>query len=157
MSNELKNKIRALTPSQIPNFQDDIDFDEVEAKINEFIQEIAPRLNLQDIKDWRILINILYRVTDEIGVFKRITRYPSDKEFQLSISIPIPNESQAIYGLSKIKNYSLTPLTANFYSLKPNFEKYSTMEEFILKSSAAAISFAFENGVSCNGKKIRFN
>jgi hypothetical protein len=85
-------------------------------------------------------------------------RYPSDKEFEFSISVAIPNEKDASYGVSKkVEEAFYVPLNNNnFYVLEPNFENYSNLYEYILESSKLAIHLAFTKGISCNGKKIIF-
>ena len=103
------------------------------------------------------MIRVTLRSTNGIGVFKRAMRYPSDKEFEFSISVAIPNEKEALYGVSKkVEEAFYVPLNdKNFYVLEPNFENYSNLYEYILESSKLAIHLAFTKGISCNGKKIK--
>ena len=61
------------------------------------------------------------------------------------------------YGLSKVKEAFYTPLSdKSFYSLEFNFEDYNSLYEYILNSSKHAIDLAFIKGITCNGKKIKF-
>ena len=114
-------------------------------------------INIQDLMDWSLLIWVIFRSINGIGVFKRARRYSSDKEFEFSISVTIPNDNQALYGLSKVKEAFYTPLNdKNFYILKFNFENYNNLYEYILESSKLAIDLAFTKGITCNGKKIKF-
>ena len=104
------------------------------------------------------MIRVTLRSTNGIGIFKRAMRYPSDKEFEFSISVTIPNEKEASYGVSKkVEEAFYVPLNdKNFYILERNFENYSNLYEYILESSKLAIHLAFTKGISCNGKKIIF-
>lgn len=121
-----------------------------------FLRKINSSGNIIDLEDWNLLILINIRSTNGIGVFKRARRYPSDKEFEISISLTIPNEDEAIYGLSKVKDGFYFPLNEKkFYLLEPNFKNYSNLYEYVLDSSKRAIDLAFKQGFTCNGKRIK--
>ena len=65
-------------------------------------------------------------------------------EFEFRISVTIPDDNQASYGLSKVKEAFYTPLSdKSFYSLEFNFEDYNSLYEYILNSSKHAIDLAF--------------
>ena len=137
---------------------EDVNIDSVREELNEYVKSIIWGINIADLEDWKLLIRVTLRATNGIGVFKRAMRYPSDKEFEFSISVAIPNEKEASYGVSKkVEEAFYVPLNNNnFYVLEPNFENYSNLYEYILESSKLAIHLAFTKGISCNGKKIIF-
>lgn len=151
----MNKKMKVSMPIEIPQLDEDVNVDLIEQKLNEFLDLFSDEINVDDIEDWNILILITLRSTDSIGVFKRIRRYSSDKEIEISISIPIPKDTQIDYGLKKVEDAFYLPLNnKNFYILMPEFNNYLNLFEYILESSKKAIQLAFTNGISCNGKKI---
>lgn len=99
----MDDKIKVLLKIEIPRLNEDVDIASIRKILNEYVKSLIPRINIQDLKDWSLLIWVAYRSTNGIGVFKRARRYPSDKEFEISISVTIPDDNQASYGLSKVK------------------------------------------------------
>ena len=153
----MKEKVRVLTPIEIPRLDDDVDTTSIWRELNDYVKVLVPQINIQDLGDWNLLIQVIYRATNGIGIFKRSIRYPSDKEFEFSISVTIPDDKQAPYGLSKVKEAFYNPLNdKNFYILETHFEKYNNLYQYILESSKCAIDLAFTQGITCNGKKIKF-
>ena len=153
----MDDKVKVLLQIEIPRLNEDVDIASIRKILNEYVKSLIPRINIQDLKDWSLLIWVAYRSTNGIGVFKRARRYPSDKEFEFSISVTIPDDNQASYGLSKVKEAFYTPLSdKSFYSLEFNFEDYNSLYEYILDNSKHAIDLAFIKGITCNGKKIKF-
>lgn len=149
--------VRVLMPSEIPMLHEEIDLSSIENELDAYITEILPRINIQELDGWALLISIVSRSTTGIGVFKRIKRYPTDKEFEISISIPIPDNDMATYGYQRVKEGFYSPLDdKKFYTLEPDFEKYNSLYEYIFESSKRAIELAFQHGFVCNGKKIKF-
>lgn len=152
----MKEKIRILTPSQVSSLTDDVDLFAISRDLNDYVKKITSRVNIQDLGEWRILISVLSLPTNKIGVLKQSRRYPSDKEYEISIAIPIPSDSQVLYGLAKVKNDFFKPLNEKFYILEPNFENYDDLYGYIFESSKRAIDLAFTKGIVCGGKKIKF-
>jgi len=150
-------KIRVSLAIQVSSLDKDVDIKTIRQELNNYVQPLSQRINLQDLGEWRLLILVVYRPTSGIGVFKRAKRYPSDKEFEISMSVSIPNEEQAPYGLAKARNSYYIPLNdKNFCILNPHFENYHNLYQYILESSKRVIDLAFTHGVTCNGKKIKF-
>ena len=150
-------KIKVMLQIEIPRLSEEVDLASIRHRLSDYIKSLVPRINIQDLKDWSLLIWVTFRSTNGIGVFKQARRYPSNKEFEFSISVTIPNENQASYGLSKVKEAFYLPLNEkSFYKLKSNLENYNNLYEYILESSKGAIDLAFTKGITCNGKKIKF-
>jgi hypothetical protein len=155
MTNE---KIRVLMPSQVANLHEDIDIRGIQNELNAYILGLASKINLSDLGDWRLLISIVLRPTNAIGVFKKAKRFPSDKEIEISISIPIPDNSQVEYGLSTAKDSFYRPVDlTNFFIIEPNYSDYRNLYDYILESSKKSITLAFSTGYTANGKKIKFH
>ncbi len=153
----MDEKVRVLMPIEILNLDKDVDTTAVWRELNDYVKVLVPQINIQDCGDWKLLVLVNMRATNGIGFYKRSRRYPSDKEFEISISIPIPNNDQAPYGLSKVKESYYLPLNdKNFYILEPQFENYDNLYQYILEGSKCAIDLAFTHGFTCNGKKIKF-
>ena len=153
----MDEKVRVLMPIEIPRLDEDVDMASIRRELNDYVKALIPQINIQDLGDWNLLVLVNSRATSGIGVFKRARRFPSDNEFEISISISIPDDEQAPYGLSKAKEGFYIPLNdINFYILKPYFENYHNLYQYILESSKRAIDLVFTQGFTCNGKKIKF-
>lgn len=153
----MKEKIRVLMPTEIPRIDEEVDVNSIERELNDYAQALIPRINLQDLDDWRLLINATVQNTNAIGVAKRIARYPSDKEFAIYMSVPIPNNDQIAYGLPSVKEAFFKEKNEKYSDiLERKFENYNNLYQNILESAKRAIDLAFNKGFTCNGKKIKF-
>lgn len=151
------SEIVVLTPSQVSSLEDDVDLSKIRNELRNYVKSMTSRINGEDLGDWRLLISVLSRPTNGIGIYKRVQRFPSGKEFEVSISIAIPDNEQASYGLSKVRNSFYQPLNDKlFYIINCDFEKYNNLYDYILDSSKCAINTAFTYGFTCGGKKIKF-
>ena len=90
----MDDKVKVLLKIEIPRLNEDVDIASIRKILNEYVKSLIPRINIQDLKDWSLLIWVAYRSTNGIGVFKRARRYPSDKEFEVSIYVTIPDDNQ---------------------------------------------------------------
>ena len=108
----MDEEVKVCLQVEIPRLSEDVNIDSVREELNEYVKSIIWGINIADLEDWRLLIRVTLRATNGIGVFKRAMRYPSDKEFEFSISVAIPNEKEASYGVSKkIEEAFYVPLT----------------------------------------------
>ena len=118
----MEEKIKVLMSIEIPSLDNYVDTESIKREINNYVKIIIADVNIQDLDDWNLLISANSRSTNKIGLFKRIVRYPSDKEFV--VSIPIPNDDEASYGLSVVKKAFYRALNdKGFYALNPNFKE----------------------------------
>jgi hypothetical protein len=153
----MTEKIRILMPIEIVGLSDKIDMDSIEKNLNLYVKNITSKINIKDLGEWRLLIYVTSKATNGIGIYKRATRYPSDKEFTLSTLISIPDDNQAIYGLSTVKDSFYFEMKEDkFYILDANFGNYNNLHEYIFDSGRRAIDLAFAKGFVCGGKKIKF-
>ena len=107
--------------------------------------------------EWKLLVSINYRNTDKIGIFKRLKRFSSDKEYEISISIPIPDKRKAIYGIAQVDTSFYSQITESlFYSLEPAYDKYLDLSTYMKDSAKSSILFILKQGFKCNGIKIQF-
>ena len=153
----MDEEVKVCLQIEIPRLSEDVDIDSVREELNEYVKSVISEINVADLEDWRLLIRVTLRATNGIGVFKRAMRYPSDKEFEFSISVTIPNDTEALYGISKVNEAFYIPLNdKNFYVLEPNFKIYNNLYEYILENSKLAIDMAFTKGIVCNGKRLGY-
>lgn len=151
----MNNQYAVLISSEIPELGDLDLLCSIYRELNGYMEDYNNQINLDDLGDWKLLIQINLRNTNGIGIFKRAKRFPSNKEFEISISIPVPNSEEARYGISDIMGI-YTPLnTKNFYILPPCFSKYDNLYHYIFESAKQAIDAAFTYGFTCNGKRIK--
>ncbi|MBO1883819.1 hypothetical protein J4N46_05180 [Capnocytophaga sp. Marseille-Q4570] len=153
----MNEKIRVSLQIEIPQLNEYVDINSIRQRLNDYVNFSASYVNVQVLIDWKLLIRVTFRYTNGIGVFKRAIRYPSDKEFEFSISVTIPNDTEALYGISKVNEAFYIPLNdKNFYVLEPNFKIYNNLYEYILENSKLAIDMAFTKGIVCNGKRLGY-
>ncbi len=153
----MERKIKVSMPIEIPRLEKYVDVNSAQKMMNDYVDTLTSKINLKDLGQWDILILINYRATSGIGVFKKVRRYPSDEEFEISISISIPDVEQISYGVPSVKEAYYLPLNdKNFYIIEPNYANYANLFQYILESSKQAIDLAFCKGLTCNGKKIKF-
>ena len=152
----MNDKIRVLMPIEVSGLDDYIDHRMIWLELNTFIKTLAPKINLQDLGDWNLLINVLAQRTDAISVAKRLARYPSDKEYAIYISIPIPDDEQAAYGLSCVKKafFKETNKKYSYILDEADFSSYNDLCQYIIEISKLAIDLALACGFTCNGRKI---
>jgi len=150
--------IRVLTPSEIPCFHEVLDdYNSIELELNSYIKTLEPKISIHNLGDWKFLINIMMQRSNAIGISKRTARYPSDKEFEIYISIPIPDDVQVAYGVACVREAFFKGGNEKYsYILEPNYEKFDNLYDYILESSKLAIDVAFTKGFTCNGKKLQF-
>jgi len=146
---------------EILGLRDFVDTTSIEKKIKTYIESISPRINMEDLSGWRLTFFISYRHTDLIGVFKKFFRYPSDRQYEISIAIPIPDNTQAPYGMppstdEKLPLFFLPIRSDRFHPLDPEYDKYADLDQYIIASVIRAIDLGFTKGFTCYGKKIKF-
>jgi Immunity protein 9 len=150
-------KLKITSQIQVFKLEENIDYAKINDELRSYLIKITPNLNLGDMGDWSILFSMLYGQASCIGVFKRLTTYPSDKEKQVSITIPIPDLHQATYGLGKEHFHRLLEIKPEkFHVLEPNFADYSNLDDYVLASGKRGIDEAFKQGITVDGKKIRY-
>jgi len=132
----------------------------LEEKIAAYVESIFPRINIEDLSGWRLSFNITYQCTDFIGVEKKFLRYSSDREYVISITIPIPDNTQASYGMPPGKDGTIGCFhpgeSKRSHLLDPAYDQYDDLDQYILASTIKAIDLGFTKGFTCSGKKIKF-
>lgn len=152
----MDEKVRVLMSIEVPNLDENLEIRSLWLELNTYIKNIGTIINFQDLEDWKLLINVLVQRTDAVGLAKRVGRYPSDKEYVIYMSIPIPDDKQVMYGLPCVKNAFFKEKNGKYsYIIEPDFDSYDNMHQYILESSKRAIDLAFTHGFTCNGKKIK--
>lgn len=152
---KMNEQIRVLMPIQVAGLDKEVDIFKIEEDLNVYARARGQYLNLEILDGWRLTISLVSRPTNAIGVFKRSQKYPSDREFVLSASIPIPNDDEAEYGLKAVRESYYLPLDeGKFHILEPKYSDFKSMTEYIRHSGRRAIDAAFSVGVVINGKKL---
>jgi Immunity protein 9 len=150
-------KVRCQRSAQIVDLHNYIDFENIEPKFDAYIEKIMTKLNLSDLKDWRILINTVYTEAKSIGVGKRPIRYVSDTEVAVSILIPIPSIKKAKYGLPEASFSNPFDMLDNYWHfLDTDYTKFDNLTDYVFDAVIRCIDEAFKQGVTVNGKKIKY-
>ena len=151
----MNNQYAVLISSEIPELGELDLLRSICRELNGYMEDYNNQINLDNLGDWKLLIQINLRNTNGIGIFKRTKRFPSNKEFEISISIPVPNLEEARYGISDMTGIYIPLNIKNFYILSPCFSKYDNLYHYILESAKQTIDAAFTYGFTCNGKRIK--
>lgn len=154
----MNNRVAVLISAEIPELCEELDLlRSITQDLNTDIEDYKNQINLNDLGDWKLLIWINLRNTNGIGIFKRVRRFSSDKEFEISISITVPNSEEVHYGISDMTGVYVPLDIKNFYVLHPCFSEYDDLYHYILESARRAIDTAFTHGFTCNGKRIKMS
>lgn len=150
-------KIRYSAGYQVIHIHDHIDFKEIEPKFDTFIQSKYPDLNLEDLNGWKVVLSATYRYTSELRIVKRPVRYPTDKEIYVFFTVPIPDLTQAKYGIGNggEKVHELSDSNKCFI-LETDFSKYENLKDYVYESVIRCIDESFKQGFTVNGKKIKY-
>ncbi|EFC2602027.1 hypothetical protein CT362_004440 [Escherichia coli] len=154
----MDEKIRVLISNEVPRIDDHIDMHSIFIELNAYVKSLEPNINLQDLGDWRLLINVLAQRTDAIGIAKRVVRFPSDKEYVVYMSIPIPDDEQVSYGISNVKEAFFKESNEKYSNIiEPDFDKYNDLFTYMLETSKDTIDWILTRGVFCNRIKIKLS
>jgi len=150
-------QVRLKMPIPFPRLHDFADMRSIYEKIDAYVASILPRINIEDLSGWRLTFHINYQCTDLIGVGKKLGRFSGDREYEILIEIPIPDNLQAPYGMPPGKYGVFHFIESNrSYFLGPKYDKYDSLEQYIIASAIRAIDFGLTKGFACDGKKIKF-
>jgi len=150
--------------SEVFELYDVTDLEQVVEEIDTYMESILPRINIEDLSGWKLTIGIEYVRTESILVSKKMGRYPSHREYINLMSIPIPDDTQAPYGIPCSEDepieYREPKRKSDFHILDPEYDKYDNIDQYILASTIKAIEVVFTNGLSKGftgfWKKIKF-
>ena len=59
----MDDKVKVLLQIEIPRLNEDIDIVSIRKILNEYVTSLIPRINIQDLKDWSLLIWVACRST----------------------------------------------------------------------------------------------
>ena len=60
----MDDKVKVLLQIEIPRLNEDVDIASIRKILNEYVKSLIPRINIQDLKDWSLLIWVAYRSTN---------------------------------------------------------------------------------------------
>jgi hypothetical protein len=154
----MTEKLKVFINHEIGGASIMVDENSIRNKLIDHMKSLVPRVNFNDLNGWALTVTVLLQSKDAVSVAKRAARFPSDEEFGIYISIPIPNKKQAPYGIVDINERSFfKPVDKKWsYSIDPQFNNYDNLGDYIFQSTVMAIDFIFARGFTCNGKKIKF-
>ena len=151
-------KARILIPTEVPDFWSHVNQAAFYEDLNHFVDSLISKINISDLNDWLLTISVTPQSSDKVGIAKRMTRFPFNKEFAVYVSVPIPDKNLAPYGIGEPSRPPFFKFVNEKYSyaIAPQFDAYEDLYSYTLETAKLAINFAFANGFTCNGKKIKF-
>lgn len=149
----MKEEIEILFPSEISSLTNlEIDLRIVKVKLSEIVDKLTKDL---DLGGKTLVISVMTRASDRVGVAKRSSRW-GDK-YRLFISICIPSHKQASWGLRKVEWSLWNPISdsRHFYFVEEiDYSIYNTIEDYIIDVATKALTLLFTKGVTCGGHRI---
>jgi len=132
------------------------DFRDCQDSICQYAAELLKKLDLSDLSDWTLILRFVLGKSDWVGVYTKGITYPSTKERDISIIIPIPLLDQASYGINKKRFLTRPGLDpSKFIRVDVDYKKYKTIQELIIDSAKKGIDAAFIHGIKIKGKTLK--
>lgn len=145
-------KIRRSSSSNIIDFPD-IDYGNLD--IDEHLRKISDQISPSLLPDWTLIIRLVFGRGDWLGVVKRGVTYPSTKEKDVSIVIPVPTSDQVPYGLRKKRFLHRPILNADDFHVVPvDCCQFVDLREYLRACAIRGIDEAFSKGISIAGKRV---
>jgi len=155
-----EKKVRISMSMEIPDIREFADIDVIRKRLTEHVHSIFPGINIEDLSGWTLRFYINLTCTNFVGIAKQLRRYPSDEEYEIFIAIAIPDNAQAIYGMPPAEDGRIGyfhPVNEKYvHILDPDYEKYDSLDQYIIGAAIKAINVGFTKGFTCKGKKIKF-
>ena len=138
----MKEHIEISFPSEISNLTSlEIDLQAVEVRFSEIVDKLAKEL---DIGGRSLVISVMTRASDRVGVAKRSFRWGD--RYRLFISISIPSHKQTLWGLRKVEWSLWNPISdsRHFYFVEEiDYSSYNTIEDYIVDAATKALILLF--------------
>ena len=152
----MKEHIELSFPSEISNLTNlEINLQAVGVRLSERVDQLAKEL---DMGGRSLIISVMTRASDRVGVTKRSFRWR--ERYRLFISISIPSHKQTPWGLRKVEWSLWNPISDNrhFYFVEErDYSSYNTIEDYIVDAATKALILLFTKGVTCGGHRIKFS
>lgn len=152
----MKEHIIISFPSEISNLTNlEINLQAVGVRLSEIVDKLAEEL---DMGGRSLIIAVMTRASDRIGVTKRSFRW--GERYRLFISVPIPSHKQTRWGLRKVEWSLWNPISDNrhFYFVEEvDYSSYNTIEDYVVDAATKALILLFTKGVTCGGHRIKFS
>lgn len=125
-------------------------------EIHRHAEKAIQGMDTSMISDWTLAFPLVFGKSEWIGVYTRGNTYPTTKEREISIVIPIPTLEQAKYGVSR-KKFAVRPdLDASkFITLGIDYSEYESIEDWIIACAKKGINAAFKKGIKINGVTLK--
>jgi len=147
--------IKLSPASNIFNFPD-IDYGK--DLIIEYLSNITGEINDNSFPDWTLRFTLFFSKGERIGIYKRGNIYPSDKEKELTIIIPIPTNDECSWGIDKKRFAKRPPIVdKNFKFLPVDYEKFENLKDYIVDSAKNGIKIMLEDGITLKGTKFKIS
>jgi len=153
-------QLMAYIVIDVPGFDNFVSINSIDKKINTYLESISPRIEIKALSGFRLLFIINSFCMNLIAIYKKLVWDPEEKEYKISIAIPLPDNTQASYGMppgedGKIDSFR-TVESDHFYPLAPEYDKYDNLEQYIIETAIKAIEFGFTKGFAREGKELKF-
>jgi len=113
--------------------------------------------------DWTISFYFIYTKYSGILISKKGNAIKAEKNKEYNIIIPIPNDKEMSWGIKRSKfPYDITNNKnlnneKNFIKLPVNYNDFSNMKDHVTSCAKEAIINLLINGLTIEGKKIKFS
>lgn len=147
--------IKVYITNEIPQLDKKLSINAITASFNSYIDTLGEKINLTVLDGWKLTFNVLLQRTDTISLAKQLGKYPSEKECAIYMSVPIPDDSEALYGIREVQQAFLKTANEKYsYILPTDFNGYHNLEEYVLESFKQLIDTALAKPFTFYGKVI---
>jgi len=134
--------------------------DGINDKLNQviplFLEELTKSIDSNILPDWTLTLRALFTRGDSINIYKRGFTYPSDKQKEITIQIPIPSNEQISWGIEEERFIDRGAIDYSKFTIIPiDYKLFDNLADFIIACVKIGIERRLKDGVTLKGMKIK--
>lgn len=146
-------KFKLSSSSSIVNFPSE---DYGREEIADFINDITKEIKMDKFSEWTIIFYAVFGKANDVKILKGSRTYPTEKEKEISILIPIPSNEEVPWGIDKDRFAVRPPLDEKkFKSLNVDPKDFSNLKEYVIFGMKKGIETTLKDGITFQGEKIK--
>ncbi len=122
------------------------------------LQTLSLKIENQKWQDWKLDFQCYCTPGEEIRVFKSTKPYVRDKQKLVVIHVPIPSNDVVSWGIRKeqfIPAFYPSGMEKFYTGLSVDFHVSTTLVNHVVWCLKTGISFAFSDGITILGEKVK--
>jgi hypothetical protein len=136
----------------------DYGYEEIEKFISKINSIVKCDSNGKLFPDWTVCFYLVFRKYSGIVISKKGNTLKNEKNREYNIIIPIPNDKEVSWGMKKNKfGHDITLNENKFMILPVNYNDFSNLHDFVVYCTKKTIVSLLTNGLTIDGKIIKFS